>query len=155
MRMMETAARVQSSFPKRAPAKGGGRQFRIVLADDHEDLMSEIQALLAPDFKIVKSVTNGLALIETVRDLKPDLVVSDIKMPGISGIEACRRIIQEGLCGAAIVLTMYNEVQLVKEALAAGIRGYLLKVNAGEELIPAIRSVIDGSTYLSAGIRAA
>lgn len=132
-----------------------GGQFRIVLADDHEDLLHEIQALLTPDFQIVESVTGGLALIDAARNLKPDLVVSDIKMPGMSGIEACRRIIQEGLCGAAILLTMYNEAQLVREALAAGVRGYLLKVNAGEELIPAIRTVMRGSIYLSPGVRTA
>ncbi len=132
--------------------KGSRGQVRIVLADDHEDLLQEIKALLTPDFEIVNSVNDGLALIDTVRDLKPDLVVSDIRMPGMSGIEACRRIIQEGLCSAAILLTMYNEARLVQEALGAGIRGYLLKVNAGEELIPAVRSVMDGSTYLSAGV---
>jgi len=141
--VMTTPTRVQSG------------QFRIVLADDHEDLLQEIRSLLTPDFEIVNTVTDGLALIDTVRELKPDLVVSDIKMPGMSGIEACRRIIEEGLCNAAILLTMYNEAQLVKEALGAGIRGYLLKVNAGEELIPAVRSVMGGSTYLSAGLRGA
>ena len=153
--MMKTPTRVQSNFQKHPPVKGSPGNIRIVLADDREDLLQEIRALLTPDFEIVNSVTNGLALIDAVRDLKPDLVVSDIKMPGMSGIEACRRIIEEGLCSAAILLTMYNEAQLVREALGVGIRGYLLKVNAGEELIPAVRSVMGGSTYLSAGVRAA
>lgn len=128
-------------------------RFRIVLADDHEDLREAIQALLTPEFEIVNSVSNGLDLIGAVRDWKPDVVVSDIQMPGISGIEACRRIIQEGLCSATIVLTMYDEPQLVREALLAGIRGYVSKVDAGEELIPALRSVLRGSTYFSRGVR--
>jgi DNA-binding NarL/FixJ family response regulator len=149
---MKTPTRVESNLPKSPPAKGSNGQFRIVLADDHEDLLQEIRALLTPDFEVVNTVTDGLALIDTVRELKPDLVVSDIKMPRMSGIEACRRIIQEDLCSAAILLTMYNEAQLVREALGAGIRGYLLKVNAGEELIPAVRSVMGGATYLSAGL---
>jgi DNA-binding NarL/FixJ family response regulator len=148
---MKTPTRVESNLRK-PPAQGFPGRFRIVLADDHEDLLQEIKALLTPDFEIVNSVTDGLALIDAVRDLKPDLVVSDIKMSGMSGIEACRRIIEQGLCGRAILLTMYNEAQLVKEALGAGIRGYLLKVDAGEELIPAVRSVMGGSTYLSAGV---
>ncbi len=152
---MKTPTRVEGNFQEHPPVTASPGKFRIVLADDHKDLLQEIRALLTPDFEVVNSVSDGQALIDTVRDLKPDLVVSDIRMPGMSGIEACRRIIQEGLCSTAILLTMYNEAQLVKEALGAGIRGYLLKVNAGEELIPAVRSVMGGSTYLSAGVRAA
>jgi DNA-binding NarL/FixJ family response regulator len=148
---MKTPTRVESNLRKRS-AQGFPGQSRIVLADGHEDLLQEIKALLTPDFEIVNSVTDGLALIDAVRELKPDLVVSDIKMPGMSGIEACRRIIEQGLCSRAILLTMYNEAQLVNEALGAGIRGYLLKVNAGEELIPAVRSVMGGATYLPAGV---
>jgi DNA-binding NarL/FixJ family response regulator len=124
-----------------------------VVADDHPGLLDEIRALLTPEFEIVGSVSNGLDLIGSVRDSKPDVVVSDIQMSGISGIEACRRIIQEGLCGAAIILTMYSEAQLVRDALRAGIRGYVSKVDAGEELIPALRSVVRGSTYFSRGVR--
>ena len=135
------------------PVQRASDKVRIVLADDHEDLLYEIHALLTPRFEIVNAVTDGLTLIDAVRDLKPDLVVSDIRMPGISGIEACRRIIQEGLCNAVIILTMSNDNQFVKEAFRAEIRGYVLKVDAGEELIPAIHSVLSGSTYRSNGVR--
>ena len=142
-----------SEAGKSVPAKASPRHFRIVLADDHEEMLEEIRALLTPDFDVVGSVNNGQALIDAVRALKPDVVVSDIKMPGISGIEACRRIVQEGLCSTTIMLTMHNEAQFVRRALGAGIRGYLLKVHAGEELIPAIRSVMGGFTYLSTGVQ--
>jgi DNA-binding NarL/FixJ family response regulator len=124
-----------------------------VLADDHEDLLREIRALLAQDFEILDAVTDGLALIAAVRNSKPDLVISDVQMPGISGIEACRRVIRDGFCGAAIILTMYNDGQLVSEALRAGIQGYVLKVEAAEELIPAVNSVLSGRTYFSRGVR--
>ncbi len=127
-------------------------RLRIVLADDREDVMREIQSLLNDDFEIANSVTGGLALICAARDLKPHVVISDIEMPGINGIEACRRIIQKDLCKAAIILTMHNDAQLVREAFGAGIRGYVLKVDAGEELIPAIRSVMSGSRYRSKGV---
>jgi DNA-binding NarL/FixJ family response regulator len=137
----------------KAPAKASPCQFRILLADDHEDLLQEIRELLTSDFDVVGAVGNGQALIDAARALRPDVVVSDIKMPGISGIEACRRIVQEGLCSTTIVLTMYNEAQLVRRALGAGIRGYLLKMHASEELIPAIRSVMNGFTYLSTGVQ--
>jgi DNA-binding NarL/FixJ family response regulator len=128
------------------------RQNRIVLADDHLDLLHEIRVLLTPNFEILQSVTDGLALIDAVRAGKPDVVIADIRMPRINGIEACRRIIQQGLCDAAILLTMHNDQQFVREALEAGIRGYVLKIDAGEELIPAVNSVLNGSRYLSRGV---
>src|SRR5580704_6429617 len=102
-------------------------RLRIVLADDREDVLREIQSLLNDDFEIANSVSGGLALICAARDMKPHVVISDIEMPGINGIEACRRIIQKDLCKAAIILTMHNEAQLVREAFGAGIRGYVLK----------------------------
>jgi DNA-binding NarL/FixJ family response regulator len=129
------------------------RQNRIVLADDREDLLDEIRALLAPDFEILDAVTDGTALVAAARERKPDLVISDFQMPGLDGIEACRRIIRERFCGAAILLTMYNDRQLVSAALDGGIRGYVLKVDAGEELISAIDTVLGGSTYFSRGVR--
>jgi DNA-binding NarL/FixJ family response regulator len=101
----------------------------------------------------LNSVTDGLGLIEAASESKPDIVISDIQMPGVNGIEACQRIVENGSCGAAIILTMHDEVQFVNDALRAGIRGYVLKVDAGEELIPAVRSVLGGSTYLSRGVR--
>jgi DNA-binding NarL/FixJ family response regulator len=127
-------------------------QNRIVLADDHLDLLNEVRALLTPSFEILQSVSDGLALIDAVRTAKPDVVIADIRMPPINGIEACRRIIREGLCDAAILLTMHNDRQFVREALEAGIRGYVLKLDAGEELIAAVRSVLNGSRYLSRGV---
>jgi DNA-binding NarL/FixJ family response regulator len=129
------------------------RQSRIVLADDHQDLLHEIRALLTRDFEILDAVSDGIALIAAVRRCKPDLVISDIQMPGLNGIESCRSIIQERLCSAAILLTMHNDAQLLRDALAAGIRGYVLKVEAGEELIPAANTVLSGSTYFSRTVR--
>jgi len=126
-----------------------GSPVRLVLADDHEDVLREIRALLNSEFEVLSSVSDGTALIEAARKWKPDVVISDIKMPGVRGIEACQRIAQEGHCSASIIVTMHNETQLVKDALRAGIRGYVLKVDAGEELVSAVRSVLRGSVYLS------
>ena len=114
--------------------------------------MHEIRVLLNPDFEILSSVTDGV-VIAAVREWKPDAVISDVQMPGLSGIEACSHIIQKGFCSAAIILTMYNDVQLVKDALRAGILGYVLKADAGQELVSAARGVLGGSTYLSHGVR--
>jgi len=77
------------------------------------------------------------------------VVISDIGMPGLTGIEACRRILQGGFSRNAILLTMYDDPELVRSALEAGIRGYVLKVDAGEELVSAVKTVLIGNAYLS------
>jgi DNA-binding NarL/FixJ family response regulator len=98
-------------------------------------------------------VKEGLALVQAAFELRPDAVISDIKMPRLNGIDAGRQILQKGLCQAVIALTTYNEPLLVESAMQAGIRGYVLKVQAGEELIPAVRTVLGGGIYLSRGVR--
>ena len=85
--------------------------------------------------------------------LRPDAVVSDINMPLMDGIEAGRRILREGLCPAVIILTLHNEPQFVRCAIESGIRGYVLKFDAGEELVIAVQTVLGGGTYLSSGVR--
>lgn len=124
-------------------------RIRVVLADDHQELLDEIRRLLVVEFDVVCSVSEGLALVKAAFKWRPDVIVSDIKMPHLSGAEAARQILQKGLSKAAIMLTMYNEWDLVRSSLEAGILGYVLKVDAGEELIPAIRRVVNGQTYLS------
>jgi DNA-binding NarL/FixJ family response regulator len=128
------------------------RKSRLVLADDHRDVLDAIRHLLAPEFDVLRAVAEGHALIRAVAELSPDAVVSDIQMPGLDGIEAGGRILSQGLCNAVVVLTMYNEPHLVRKALEAGIRGYVLKVDAGEELIPAVNAVLAGGSYLSRSV---
>jgi DNA-binding NarL/FixJ family response regulator len=127
---------------------------RILLADDRGDVLEEIRRLLAPEFDILRAVNHGGALVEAAAELRPDVVVSDLRMPVLGGIEAGAQILREGLCAAVIVLTMYDEPHLVSKALQAGIRGYVLKVDAGEELIAAVHAVLGGGQYLSRGVRA-
>ncbi|HUI76710.1 MAG TPA: response regulator transcription factor [Bryobacteraceae bacterium] len=124
----------------------------LVLADDHPDLLRELQILLRSEFNILQAVTDGQALMRAAYERKPRAIITDIEMPGVDGIEACRNLLQQGLCQAALVLTMHNEEQVVRKALQAGIRGYVLKTDATEELIPAVRSVLGGSLYLSRGV---
>jgi DNA-binding NarL/FixJ family response regulator len=128
------------------------RKSRLVLADDHLDVLEAIRYLLASDFEVLHTVAEGHALIQAVAELSPDAVISDIQMPGLDGIEAGGRILRQGLCDAVVVLTMYNEPHLVRKALQAGIRGYVLKVDAGEELIPAVNAVLAGGSYLSRSV---
>jgi DNA-binding NarL/FixJ family response regulator len=149
---MGTAGWCGDPDPKGPAAESARKRFRVVLADDHPDLLDEIRCLIAPEFDVVRSVNEGLALIQAACELRPDAIVSDIHMPRLNGIDAGRRILQEGLCQTVIVLTMYNEPQFVDSAMQAGIRGYVLKVEAGEELIPALETVLGGGIYLSRGV---
>jgi DNA-binding NarL/FixJ family response regulator len=131
--------------------RAAGR-LRVLLADDHPEMLEEIRRLLAHEFEIVGSVAEGQALLSAVERLKPDAVVADINMPLIDGIEAGRRILRGGLCSAVILLTMYDDRRLVRNAFESGIRGYVLKQDAGEELVPAIAVVASGGTYFSHGV---
>lgn len=123
--------------------------LRVALADDHADILEEIRSLLEPEFQVVCSANEGASLIQAVDESKPDGVVADVQMPGLSGIEAGREIIRRGSCNAIVMLSMYNEPSLIQASLAAGIRGYVLKEDAGEELIPALHAVLTGGRYLS------
>jgi DNA-binding NarL/FixJ family response regulator len=131
----------------------GRRKPRIILADDHAGMREQICLLLAHEFEVAGSVSEGQALIAAVARLRPDAVISDIHMPLIDGIEAGRRILQQGLCSAVVILTVYNEPELVQSALASGIRGYVLKADAGEELALALHAVTEGGMYLSNSVR--
>jgi DNA-binding NarL/FixJ family response regulator len=138
---------------KGSVAERARKRLRVVLADDRPDVLGEIRDLLAPEFDVAGSAPDGSALIQAAFELRPDAVISDIRMPGMNGIDAGRQILEEGLCQAVIVLTMHNEPQFVDSAIQAGIRGYVLKVEASEELIPAVRAVVSGGAYLSRGVR--
>ncbi|MFZ1005312.1 MAG: response regulator transcription factor [Candidatus Sulfotelmatobacter sp.] len=122
---------------------------RLLLADDHEDLLREVTALLQGEFEVIGVARDGAALVNIAADLNPDVVITDFKMPGLSGIDASSRLLERGLCKAVVLLTMYADRQLVDGALEAGILGFVLKVKAGEDLIPAIHSALRGETYVS------
>lgn len=129
-------------------------QYRVVLADDHQDILDGLYNLLASHFQVLAAVKDGNALIEAVARTRPDAVISDIYMPGRNGIEAGAHILRTGLCKAFIILTMHNESNLVRKVLEEGIHGYVLKEDAADELIPAVHAVLEGDYYLSRGVAA-
>ena len=131
------------------------RPLRVALADDHAEILEEVRSLLEPEFQVVCSMNEGAALIEAVDISKPDGVVADVQMPGLNGLDACREIVRRGLCDAVVMLSMHNDPTLIRTALRAGIRGYVLKEDAGEELIPALRAVLAGGRYLSRHLKGA
>lgn len=130
----------------------GSGKPRLVLADDHPGVLEEIRLLLEGEFEIVGAASEGSALLSLADRLRPDAVVSDVHMPLVDGIEAGRRILRERLCPAVVILTAYNEPRLVDSALQCGIRGYVLKRDAGEELALAVHTVAAGGMYLSTGV---
>jgi len=133
--------------------KQGDRRYRLVIADDHPEMRREVSELLNPEFEVARAVGDGMALVEATSELKPDAVISDIQMPGLDGIEAGCRVLARGSCSAIIVLSMYPDRHLVETAMRAGILGYVLKLDASEELIPAVYAALRGEHYLSTGVR--
>jgi DNA-binding NarL/FixJ family response regulator len=126
---------------------------RLLLADDHQELLREVEQLMAGEFEVVGTVSDGAALVSAAGALKPDVVVTDIRMPKLSGIEASTTILQRRDCKAVVILTMYDDAYLVKNALDAGIGGYVLKMAAGEELIAAVHEALRGGVFVSKRLR--
>lgn len=124
-------------------------KIRVLLADDHAIVSQGLEALLQESFQLVGSVRDGRALVAAVAELKPDVAVTDISMPGLTGLEAIRQIKKIRPTTKIIALTMHSEPTLVAEALKAGASGYVLKSSAVEELERSIREVMLGRTYVT------
>ena len=122
---------------------------RLILADDHAILRDGLALLLASEVEIVATASNGRELLEAVRRLKPDVVVADLTMPLLGGIEALQLLRNEGIASRFIILTVHADPAIAAEAMRAGAMGYVVKEAAGEELIQALRLVMTGRTYLS------
>jgi two-component system, NarL family, response regulator NreC len=127
-------------------------RLRVVLADDHDMIRAGIRSVLSreSDVEVVAEVDNGLAAVEAVERLGPHAAILDISMPGLNGVSATERILSLGTGTKVIALSMHVEAQFVTSMLDAGASAYLLKNSAARELIPALRTVMRGGTYLSA-----
>lgn len=124
-------------------------RIKVLLADDHAIVSQGLEALLQERFELVGSVRDGRALVAGVTEHQPDVVVTDISMPGLNGLEAIRQIKKLRPRTKIIALTMHTEPSLVAEALKAGASGYVLKSSAVEELERAIHEAMLGRTYLT------
>ncbi|WP_375788412.1 response regulator [Bradyrhizobium sp. Pha-3] len=122
---------------------------QIILADDHLMVAEGLGRLIGDVADLIAQVTDGRQLVDAVRRLQPDIVVSDITMPVLSGLDAMRELKAAGSRSRFIFLTVHTEPQVAAEALRAGASGYLLKAAAGEELFEAIRAVMAGRVYLT------
>jgi len=121
----------------------------ILLADDHAIVAEGLARLLGPEFTLLGTVTDGSQLLEAARRHRPDVIVSDVAMPGMTGLEVLRRLRAESLPSRVIFLTMHADAPLAAEALRAGAAGFVVKHAAGEELLTAIHEALAGRTYLT------
>ena len=130
-----------------APA---GSKIRVLLADDHAVLRAGLRALLKaePDIEVVGEAADGLAAVEAAERTQPDVIVMDIQMPRMSGLEATRVLRSSGSNAKVLILTMHAESQYLLPLLEAGGSGYVLKAGADTELIEAIRTVHRGEVFL-------
>ena len=119
---------------------------RVLLADDHRLVAEGLKSLLSAEFDLVGVVEDGRALIEAARKLRPDVIVADITMPHLNGIDALVQLKREDERVRVVFLTMHPEVAYARRAVEAGALGYVLKHSAPAELIAAIRAALDGKT---------
>jgi DNA-binding NarL/FixJ family response regulator len=122
------------------------------LADDHAIVTEGLVAILRDRFDIVATVHDGAALVEAAERLRPDVIVSDLSMPGMSGLEALERLKKHGFDVRIVFLTMHSEPEIAASAIRAGASAFLLKAAAGEELVHAIDEVLQGRVYLSPAV---
>jgi DNA-binding NarL/FixJ family response regulator len=128
--------------------------IRILLADDHALVRHGFRMILAaqPDMEVAGEAGNGRDAVELAQKLKPDVVVMDVTMPELNGIEATRRLIELSPRTRVLALSMHKDAVYVREILRAGARGYLLKDSADADLLAAVRAVAKGEGYLSPGV---
>jgi DNA-binding NarL/FixJ family response regulator len=127
---------------------------RIVLADDHPIVLDGLRNLLRAeeDFELVGEATTGLAALKIIRETQPDIAVVDISMPEMNGIALSRRLAAEMPALRLLVLTLHEDRAYLNQALEAGVRGYVLKRSAVENLVQAVRAVLVGGLYIDPAI---
>ena len=127
-------------------------KIRVLLADDHRGVLDTVARLLVPEFDVVGAVTDGNGLLSAAERLKPDVVIVDISMPILNGIEAVRRLMESGSQAQVVFLTVHESSDYVRAALATGALGYVVKPRLGVDLSVAIKEVHAGRSYLSPSI---
>ncbi len=122
---------------------------RVLLADDHAILLDAFKRLLEPAYTVVGTVTDGRALVDAALRLKPDVVVADISMPQLNGLDACERLTEKLPDTRLIFLTVNEDPDVAAEAIRRGAAGYLLKKVAASELFTALQRVLEGRFYIT------
>lgn len=128
--------------------------IRILLADDHKILRQGLRALLESekDFTVVGEASNGIEAAEKAMDLHPDVLIADLRMPGLNGIETISKVREISPQTRTIILSMYSDDAYIKSAFFYGAKGYVLKDSSFDELVKAVREAILGKCFISAAI---
>jgi DNA-binding NarL/FixJ family response regulator len=123
----------------------------IVLAEDHSNVAEQLRKLLADSFDVVAVVGHGEALVKTALRVKPDVVVTDISMPGMDGIKAAQELLLHQPSLGVVFVTVHDDRALARKALTIGL-GYVLKASAGEDLVDAVNAVLESRPFVSASL---
>ncbi len=127
---------------------------RVLLADDHRMFVEGLRSLLAKEFELLEIVEDGVALIEAAKRLRPDVIIADITMPQLNGIEALIRLRTELPEVRVVFLTMHRDAAYARRAVAAGAMGFVLKHSAVEELLFALHAALEGRTFITPALTA-
>jgi DNA-binding NarL/FixJ family response regulator len=127
-------------------------RLKIVLADDHKEMLYILKDILEPEFEVVAAVRTGAVLLKAVKNLHPDVIIVDINMPEMSGFEVTRRILNEDIEARIILLSAHKDQSIVEKGFLTGAKGFVLKLTADEDLVHAIYEVINGNRYVSPSI---
>jgi DNA-binding NarL/FixJ family response regulator len=122
---------------------------RVLLADDHQQFLAVAEQLLEPEFEVVKTVGDGKALLVEAAKLAPDVIVLDISMPNLNGLEAARKLKAAGSTAKIVFLTVHEDVDYVRGALATGAQGYVIKTRLASDLLVALREVLASRSFVS------
>ena len=146
----KSAGRRRSVSGSKRPAEK--ERSRVVIADDDAAMLDRIGSLLEPRFDVVGRAANGRELVEAVGTLLPSVVVTDLAMPEMNGLEACRLITSKYSGVKVVVISVHNDPVIIQAVLEAGASGYVWKLTGHDELIPAIENVLAGRSFLSRGL---
>ena len=127
---------------------------RVLLADDHEALLARAQALLSEEYDVVSAVPDGLAAVAAAVRLQPDVVVLDISMPGLSGIDVARRIRAAGCEARVVFLTVHEDPDFIREGLSTGAMAYVVKTRLASDLMLAVQEALEGHAFVSPSVAA-
>ena len=123
---------------------------RVLLADDHPDFLTVTRGLLEPEYEVVQTVSDGQAAIEETSRLHPDVVVLDITMPVLNGIEAAKHLKAMGFAGKIVFLTVHADADYLDAARAAGAQGYVVKSRLASDLLITLKEVLAGASFATA-----
>ena len=122
---------------------------RVLLAEDHAPIAEQMRRLLEPEFDVIGVVADGTALLRAAEELLPDVIVTDIVMPGLDGIAATVALLADRPATRVVLVTAFNGPEMAERGYAAGALAHVSKHRAGHELVPAVRAAMRGERYVS------